>query len=66
MYGLDQLSKHEYKMLCVLEDFQEEARCFLEEQGRIGKMYLAALTGDNREFERLYRDYESDLVDVED
>lgn len=66
MYGLDLLSKHEYKMLCALENFQEEARCFLEEQGRVGKMYLAALKEDIEEFERLYRDYEGDLVDSDD
>lgn len=66
MYGLDLLSKHEYKMLCVLENFQEEARCFLEEHGKMGKLYLAALTNDKEEFEELYRDYECDLVDSDE
>jgi hypothetical protein len=66
MYGLDLLSKHEYKMLCIYENFQEDARCFLEDHGKLGKLYLAALTDDKKEFEELYRDYQFDCVDSDD
>lgn len=66
MYGLDLLSKQEHKLLCAYENIQEDARCFLQAKGIVGKLYYAALTEDLKEFERLYSDYQFDNVDSDD
>ena len=57
--GCPELTDEENRILCIFDDFQEEARWLLEERGKRGKLMLVALEGDRKKFIELYRDYEN-------
>lgn len=65
MYGLDLLTKQEHVIWCAIERFKEEGATFLEEHGKLGKLYLAALTNDKDGFEEIYQDYQYNSIHCE-